>query len=115
MPDELDEVTLAGMTFHTIVGVLPHEREHPQPLRVDVTAWVHRGHGVLDYRRIYAVVRSAMDAQSHYLEEIADGIAAKVLLEGSVRRVRVAIRKPHAAVGGPIEHAEVAITRSQDA
>lgn len=115
MPDELDEITLKGMTFHTIIGVLPHEREHPQPLSVDVTVWVHRGHGVLDYRRLYAEVRSAMDAQLHYLEELADSIASRVFLEESVQRARVAIRKPHAAIGGPLEHAEVAVIRTRDA
>src|SRR5688572_33457863 len=92
-----DEITLRGMTFHTIIGVLPHEREHPQPLVVDLSVWVHRGHGVLDYRRLYAAVRSAMEGQLHYLEELADSIAQRVLLEQSVERLRVAIRKPHAA------------------
>ena len=115
MPDELDEITLKGMSFHTIIGVLPHEREHAQPLIVDLAVAVHRGHGVLDYRKLYAAVRSAMDAQLHYLEELADSICAKVLLEASVQRVRVAIRKPHAAIGGPLEFTEVAVTRTRDA
>jgi dihydroneopterin aldolase len=115
MPDELDEITLKGMSFHTIIGVLPHEREHPQPLIVDLAVWVHRGHGVLDYRRLYSAVRFAMEGQMHYLEELADSISAKALLEASVQRVRVAIRKPHAAIGGPLEYAEVAVTRTRDA
>jgi dihydroneopterin aldolase len=115
MPEDLDEITLKGMSFHTIIGVLPHEREHPQPLVVDLSVGVHRGHGVLDYRKLYAAVKSAMDGQLHYLEELADGIAARVLLEESVKRVRVVIRKPHAAIGGSLEYAEVAVSRTRDA
>ena len=115
MPEELDEITLKGMSFHTIIGVLPHEREHPQPLSVELSVWVHRGHGVLDYRKLYADVRSAMEGQLHYLEELCDGITARVFLHESVQRVRVAIRKPHASIGGPLEYAEVAVARSRDA
>ena len=115
MPNELDEITLKGMRFHTIIGVLPHEREHAQPLEVDLVVGVHRGHGVLDYRRLYAAVKSAMDGQLHYLEELCDSISVKVLLEEAVQWVRVAIRKPHAAIGGPLEHTEVAVTRARDA
>jgi len=115
MPDDLDEITLKGMSFHTIIGVLPHEREHPQPLVVDLIVAVHRGHGVLDYRSLYAAVKSAMDGQLHYLEELCDSISARVLLEQSVQWVRIAIRKPHAAIGGPLEYTEVAVTRARDA
>jgi dihydroneopterin aldolase len=113
---ELDAITLHGMTFHALVGVLPHERVHPQPLEIDLTAWVRHGSGVVDYRRIYAEVRAAMDSPAlFYLEELADSIAKRVLAESGVQRVRVAVRKPHAAVGGPLTHAEVAVVRERDA
>lgn len=117
MPDDLDAITLKRMTFHTLIGVLPHEREHPQPLEIDLTAWVQRGtgHGVVDYRRLYAEVRAAMDAQLFYLEELADAIATRILLDKSVQRVRIAVRKPHVALGGPVEYAEVAVVRQRDA
>ena len=112
----LDEITLRGMRFHTLVGVLPHEREHPQPLEVDLTAWVLHGQPIVDYRRLYAAVRTALDApELLYLEELADSIATRVLDEAAVQRVRVAVRKPHVAIGGPLEHAEVAVERDRDA
>lgn len=111
---ELDAITLHGMSFHTLIGVLPHEREHPQPLEIDLTAWVERDSGVLDYRRLYAAVRSAVESEHvSYLEELAGSITTNVLGEMSVQRVRVAVRKPHAAIGGPLEYAEVTITRDR--
>jgi 7,8-dihydroneopterin aldolase/epimerase/oxygenase len=114
---ELDAITLHGMSFHTLVGVLPHEREHPQPLEIDLTAWVRAGEGVVDYRRLYADVRAAMEAtRLFYLEELANSIAVRILGEHSaVQRVRVAVRKPHAAVGGPLDYAQVAVVRERDA
>ena len=117
MPTEsLDAITLHGMGFHTLVGVLPHEREHPQPLEIDLTAWVRPGNDVVDYRQLYAEVRDVVEASAlFYLEELADSIAVRILEEFVVERVRIAVRKPHAAVGGPLTHAEVAVVRERDA
>src|SRR5881394_3950504 len=102
------EISLRGMRFHALVGILSHEREHPQPVEVDLTVWAQPAEQVLDYRRLYAHVRSALSGKELlFLEGIADGIATAILaVERRVERVRVAIRKPHAAVGGPIDHAE---------
>jgi 7,8-dihydroneopterin aldolase/epimerase/oxygenase len=112
----LDEITLRGMRFHALVGVLPHEREHPQPLEVDLTAWVVRGQPIVDYRRLYADVRAAVESPTLlYLEELAESIATRVMSEAAVQRVRVSVRKPHVAIGGPLDYAEVAIERDRDA
>lgn len=111
-----DEITLRGMTFHTLIGVLPHEREHPQPLEIDLTVWMCEDPRILDYRRLYASVRASVDSRElFYLEELAESIANRVLAEPSVRRARVAIRKPHVAVDGPLRDVEVAIVRPRDA
>ena len=111
-----DEITLRGMAFHTLIGVLPHEREHPQPLEVDLTVWVRGDRRILDYRRLYAEVRAAVLAPDlFYLEELAESITTRVLADPLVSGARVAIRKPHVALGGPLRDVEVAITRSRDA
>ena len=109
-------ITLSGMHFHALVGVLPHEREHPQPVEIDLTAWVRKAQGVLDYRRLYDEVRDALAApELLYLEDLAESIAARVLVERSVQRVRIAVRKPHAALAGPLDYAGVTIVRERDA
>ena len=111
-----DAITLRGMSFHTLIGVLPHEREHPQPLEIDLTVWLRREERILDYRVIYTEVRAAVDAaERFYLEELAESIAARVLAQPTVMRARVTIRKPHAAIGGPLRDVEVAIIRPPDA
>lgn len=105
------EIALAGMQFHVLVGVLPHEREHPQPLEVDLRVGLIVADGVvLDYRDLYALVRRVVDAAPHdYLETIAEGIVAAALARPPVAWVRAAVRKPHVALGGPLAHAEVVV------
>lgn len=111
-----DAITLRGMSFHTLIGVLPHEREHRQPLEIDLTVWLRREDRILDYRRIYTEVRAAVDAaELFYLEELAESIAARALAQPGVVRARVAVRKPHVAIGGPLRHVEVTIVRPADA
>jgi 7,8-dihydroneopterin aldolase/epimerase/oxygenase len=113
---DLDTITLEAMSFHTRIGVLPHEREHPQPVEIDLTAWIRPETGVVDYRTLYADVREcALAAGLSYLEDLAESVASRVLANADVFRVRVAVRKPHVALGGPLRHAEVAILRQQDA
>ncbi|HET7188649.1 MAG TPA: dihydroneopterin aldolase [Gemmatimonadaceae bacterium] len=113
MPDHAARlsITLAGMRFNVRVGILPHEREVPQPLEVDLS--VRRGGhavGVLDYRLLYAVVRDVIEAEPlDYLETVAGDIARGVMSLDGVAGVRVAVRKPHVALGGPLAHAEVVV------
>ncbi len=109
----LDEVTLRGMRFHTLVGILPHERELPQPLEIDLFAFVTRGI-VVDYRHLYAAAASVVGAGPiDFLERAAESIAAAALAVDGVVRVRVAIRKPAVPLAGPLAYAEVAITRDR--
>lgn len=114
--DPVDAITLSGMSFHTLIGILPHERELPQPLEIDLTVLVTRGKGVVDYRDLHAAVRDAAAAGPiDYLEDLAETIARRVLENPRVVRAEIAVRKPHAAVGGPLRFAQVAIVRQQDA
>lgn len=116
MGSESDAIMLHGMRFHTLIGVLPHEREHAQPVEIDLTAWVSKTEKAVDYRRLYAGVREAVEAPSLlYLEDLAESIATKSLGEAAVQRVRVVVRKPHAALGGPLNYAAVSIVREKDA
>jgi dihydroneopterin aldolase len=49
-----------------------------------------------------------------YLEEAAERVAAAALRIQGVRSATVAIRKPHVPLPGPVEYAEVSITRERD-
>ena len=118
-----DAITLRGMRFHTLVGLLPHEELIPQPLELDVTAFLSlRQVGVtdspkalLDYRNLYRLVSETVGTSHHrLLEGLCELIAAKVLALDNVDRVRVAARKPHAPIPGPLESVEVVIERAKD-
>jgi dihydroneopterin aldolase len=106
-------VALRGLRFHALVGILPHERELAQPLELDVVVRPAPGAtAVLDYRALYACAADAVARQPiGYLEALAADVADRVVALGNVAHVRVAVRKPHVALPGPLAHAEVALER----
>jgi dihydroneopterin aldolase len=105
-----------GMRFHVCVGILPHEREIAQPLEVDlVVRHAAMTQRVIDYRELYEATRAAIDSGPlMYLEPLAEAIAARALAFEGVSWCRVAVRKPHVALGVPLDHAQVAVERSRD-
>lgn len=110
-------VSLVGLRFHARVGVLPHERELPQPVEIDVrvdrsTATAFDPADVLDYRALYDVASAAVAEPVGYLEAIAAGVAERLLAAHRADRVRVAVRKPHVALPGPLAYAEVVLERA---
>jgi dihydroneopterin aldolase len=114
-------VTLKAMRFHTHIGVLPHEAEIAQSIEVDASVWVarragsHGSEGVVDYRRLYDLVLGIVGAgHIRYLEDLADRVADEALNLRDVTRVEVRVRKPHVALAGPLQYAEVTLERSRD-
>ena len=108
------------MQFHTLVGVLPHEREFAQPLEMDVTVWLAASPAGtptgLDYRELHAAIATAVTERPiGYLEELIERAAAAVIALPAVTRVRVAARKPHVALPGPLAYAEVVVEQDRDA
>ena len=104
------EISLRGMRFHTLVGILEHERTTPQPVEIDLTVHASSDGGVLDYRRLYEqVARIVGVGPTDYLETLADRIASASLEDARVEHVRVAVRKPHVALPGPLAYAEVVV------
>ena len=117
-----DSITLKGLRFHTRVGLLPHEESVPQPLELDLTIWLSLAsvgetdspNDLLDYRDLYAVVADTVGTSHHrLLEALCAKIAQRVLRLDAVERVRVAARKPHAPIEGPLDHVEVVLERSR--
>lgn len=111
----LTEIALIGMHFHACVGILPHEREIPQPLEVDlVVRHAADRQSVLDYRALYDATRATIESDPlTYLESLAEALAARALAFDGVLWCRVAVRKPRVALGGPLAHAQVAVERTR--
>jgi dihydroneopterin aldolase len=109
------EVALIGMRFHVCVGILPHEREVPQPLEVDlVVRHSADRRSVLDYRALYDATRSTIDSGPlTYLELLAEALAERALALDGALWCRVTVRKPHVALGGPLTHAQVTVEQSR--
>jgi len=117
-----DQITLRGMRFHTLVGLLPHEENIPQPLEIDLTVQLSlrrvgetdSPRALLDYRTLYQLVADTVGTSHHrLLEALCERIAAKALTLDHVERVHVAARKPHAPIPGPLDAVEVVIDRTR--
>lgn len=120
--DARDRIALTGMRFHTRVGLLPHEAHVPQPLELDLVVWLplrpvgetDSPRQLVDYRDLYGIVADVVGTSPHkLLEALCEKVAARVLAIEAVTRVRVAARKPHAPIPGPLEHVEVVIERER--
>jgi dihydroneopterin aldolase len=117
-----DCITLRGMRFHTLVGLLPHEEHVPQPLELDVTVWLplrpvgesDSPRQLVDYRDLYALVAEVVASSPHrLLEALCEKVASRVLTVPAIERVRVAARKPHVPIAGPLDHVEVVLERER--
>lgn len=106
-------ISLVGMRFHVRVGILPHEREHPQPLEIDLS--VTRSPAatdVLDYRALYELAAECVSREPlKYLEDVAAQIADGATALSGVAHARVAVRKPHVMLDGPLAYAEIVVER----
>ena len=117
----MDRIFLRGMRFMACHGVLPHEREIPQPFEVDVELGISlRAAGESDalddtvnYAKVYHTVSSIMDgAPKQLIEALAEGVADDLLRDFvSLRWVRVTVHKPAAPIDGMFSDVGVTILR----
>ena len=117
----MDRIFLRGMRFMACHGVLPHEREIPQPFEVDVELGLSlRAAGESDalddtvnYAKVYHTVSSVMDgAPKQLIEALAEEIADDLLRDFvSLRWVRVTVHKPAAPIDGMFSDVGVTIFR----
>ena len=111
------EINLKAMRFHALVGILPDERTNAQPIEIDLSVVVGDGDAVVDYRHLYDATAAVIGAgHIDFLEDIADRVVSGVFaMSDRVSRARVAVRKPHVALGGPLAYAEVRVDRLRPA
>ena len=117
----MDRIFLRGMRFMACHGVLPHEREVPQPFEVDVEMGLDlRAAGESDdlddpvnYATVSDVVSPVLTVTRKYLiEALAEEIADDLLRDfDSLRWVRVTVHKPAAPIDGIFSDVGVTILR----
>lgn len=120
VPDELDSLTLTGLTVQANHGVYGHERRDGQPFVIDLTVWLDTSAAAasddLDQTLNYGVLaQSVHDAVAadpvDLIETLAERVAAVALASPLVDRVRVTVHKPEAPIAVPFEDVSITITR----
>ncbi len=115
-----DRILLRGMRFSGRHGVSESERSLPQPIEVDLDAWLDlRPAGrsdaldrTVDYGELFQRCRAVVEGPpARLLEALAERIADVLLAEFPVDRVRVEVRKLRVPVDGQLGWAAVEIER----
>jgi dihydroneopterin aldolase/2-amino-4-hydroxy-6-hydroxymethyldihydropteridine diphosphokinase len=118
----MDRIVINGLRVMTLVGVLPHEREAPQPLQVDLSLDVDladagfsdeladTAHYGLVAERVAQVMRESKDL---LLERLAHRIAEEALLVDRVEAVDVTLTKLRPPIPEDLQSCAVSIYRSR--
>jgi len=115
-----DRVSLRNMVFYAYHGVHGGERETGRRFEVDVDVYIDlHPAGETDalertanYGKMYRIVKAIVESGPYnLLEALAEKIAAELRETFAAERVTVRVRKVHPPVGGPVDYAEVEITR----
>ncbi len=117
-----DQIRIDGLVVTTTVGALPHEREIPQPIRIDLAVDVDlRDAGSsdeLDHTVNYGLVservaRAVREAKDVLLERLAERVADVVMAFGRVDGVEVTITKLRPPIPEQVDTTSVRIHRSR--
>jgi len=101
----VDEIFIERLAVRAIIGVLPAERQRPQPLVIDLrlswdTARAADSTALTDTLDYAAVARAVseltIDGEFLLVETLAERIAELVLARWPTPRVQVVVRKPRA-------------------
>jgi len=119
-----DTIVIHNLEIVARHGVYDDERSEGRRFAFDVEADLAPRHpdaadeivATLDYRDLAAaVLRAAQGPSRHLIETLAEQIAADVLGDARVARVRVRVRKYATGVPGAPEWVGIAIARSRRA
>jgi dihydroneopterin aldolase len=118
-----DRLSLLGMRFEALHGVLASEKVDPQPFEVDLVLHVDLDdvartdalEDTVDYRGMHELVDSIVMGPSFNLIEGLAGAIARAVLAGTdprlVGAVEVRVRKPEAPLPGELDTVEGARVR----
>lgn len=118
-----DRLSLLGMRFEGRHGVLPIEKERPQPFEVDLILHADLARAAendaitatADYAALHALVHDIVTGTGFDLIEALAGAIARAVLVATdavvVDAVEVRVRKPQAPLDGELDTVEVALLR----
>jgi len=120
LPDDLDRVTVLGISGTGHHGVFEHERRDGQTFVIDVTLACDTRAAAdsddlartVDYGAVAAAVLAVIEGPAYDLvETVAQRTAEACLVFEGVVAVEVAVHKPQAPVGVPFRDVVVTIVR----
>lgn len=116
----MDHILVTGIKALGIHGVLPEERERPQPIEVDLDIQMDLSAAgtsdalsdTVDYGALALSVQAIVILESHrLLESLATRIAAVCRTDPRVVKVEVTVRKLRPAIGAMVRHVGIRIER----
>ncbi len=120
----MDKIILKKMRFEGICGVLPSEKELPQPFLVTMTLEIPRIRAcdtddledTVDYGKIFSIVKKTVE-EGYYdlIEYMAGQILRNVFsADDMISAATVLVEKPQAPIDGDFKAMAVEIRRTRD-
>ena len=118
----MDRILLKGIRFYGYHGVYPAERQSGQFFEVDAELYFSFREAAVsddvadtvDYGTVYQVIAEAFSRDAcNLLETVAARLADEILIKFPVVQVVIRVRKPAPPVEGPVDYAEVEVSRSR--
>ncbi|MFP8965609.1 dihydroneopterin aldolase [Pokkaliibacter sp. CJK22405] len=112
----MDKVFIQGLAIETLIGVFDWEREIRQRLVLDLDMWTDFAQAIAaddilktpSYKDVADQVTALVKSTSYALvESVAEDVAALVLAEFNVQKVRVRVNKPGAVIEAAVVGVEV--------
>lgn len=116
----MDRILIPGLRELGVHGVLPEERQRPQPFEVDLELHVDVSKAgetddlddTVDYSAVCEAVSRVVSSESFLLlERLATRIAEVCKADARVEQVAVEVRKLHPPVRAQVRHVAVRVER----
>ncbi|MSR88957.1 MAG: dihydroneopterin aldolase [Candidatus Margulisbacteria bacterium] len=116
MKESTAKIRLSPIHLQTIIGILPQERTTPQSLILHLALYVDSCQAALtddithavDYAQVLASVRTYVeDTQFHLIETLAEKIAALILQDKRIKKIKLKLDKPQAFNEAPMVSIEI--------
>lgn len=120
MGESSDTVYIRNLCFEAIIGVLPDERIHPQPISINVKVTMDLAQAAtsedlehtLDYAKLACDIQTlTVESQCLLIETLAERVAQLTLQHPRAQTVTVDVAKPQAVSAA--DAVGVCITRSR--
>jgi dihydroneopterin aldolase len=100
---KIDKIIIEGLRVESLIGVYQYERDHPQPLEINMSLWLDlslagksdRLSDTIDYDAVGQLLAEvASNSQFQLVEALAEAMASRLKAEFNVHKVVLGISKP---------------------